>query len=795
MIKRKWLLWAILPLISFACNTNGANELDKILFLQNLPQSNYNVDITEMRWTAHADSIYLPFRIVDRRSNEKDFWGELSTNEISIINDNIAIEAVRALTTGERIIPDNILVSLLIDRSINPEDIPSVQAAVKHFVDNLPENTVYISFFDDRIGESRRITSQTFDSFNSEFVAVPGRKAIFNAALLKFKELSGENILSVDDNFALKAQNDSIKKYLVLLTDGRVNANDANTSDEVQAFTESIVSIDSDSNNRNLIEIHAIRYGEENPIIDSNLSYLSRDIRRNDMKGGFYAAEPESIIDRLTEISDRMAPDYEMLLVNKLPGRIYAGENRALFIQIEKDGKRAMGVRRYVIGTPANPIVTGAESIQQRVFLGVGGGVIILLIAFFIIQIVIPFLVFKMSNFDKKYVITYQSEGEDRVERCSSCLDDLLDGESVVVRCRHKMHRYCWVENGYKCAEYGQNCKDGKQFYFDKDNPFSSVNSPYFMKWALFGLLGGLVSWVVYQLVIFHNPFLFETITTKLLNVFYFGDPDNLQMADYLLSYISKVGPLLLVGLLLGFILTALFAFVNEYRRKSIGVLGEIFLRSIIGSLFGFISFLIGSIIIIVCKANGNNVWIDWIPWLLFGGSLGLCLAYKTTIAWKHALLGGIISGLLSFIILFSSTWFGSYAVLFSFMLYSAGLGISIVTVHYVAQKYFLKYTEGTKTGEIAIHKWMSMSGGSNDVTIGKSKDCIIQMNWDNNAVVKDVHAKLFIDKKTKIPYLKALEENLMHNGNAVRKDNEIPLKNGLSFKIGNTEFQYIEKS
>jgi hypothetical protein len=793
-MNKKWLLWALLPLLLFACTTNEANELDKMLFLQNLPQSSHDVDVTEMHRTTYADSIYLQFKIMDKRSNEKDFWGELSANEISVINDNISIEAVRALTIGERIIPDNILVSLLIDRSISPADIPNVQAAVKHFVDNLPENAVYISFFDDRTGESRRITSQTFDSFGSEFAAVSGRKAIFESALLKFKELSLENILSVDDNFVLKAQNDSIKKYLVLLTDGRVNANDANTSNDVQAFTEFIVSKDGDSNNRNLIEIHAIRYGEENPIIDSNLSYLSRDIRRNDMKGSFYAAEPESIIDRLTEISDRMAPDYELLLVNKLPGRIYAGENRAFFIQIEKDGKEATGVRRYVIGTPANPIVTGAESIQKRVFLGVGGGVIILLIAFFVIQILVPLLMFRLSNFNKKYVITYKPEGEDRVERCSSCLDDLLEGESVVVRCRHKMHYHCWVENGYKCAEYGQNCKEGKQFYFDKENPFSADNSPYFMKWALFGLLGGLVSWVVYQLLVFHNPFLFEAVTTQLLNVFYFGHSENSQMADYLLSYTSKMGPLLLVGLLLGFILTALFAFVNEYRRKSIGVLGEILLRSIIGSLFGFISFLIGSIIIILCKANGNNVWIDWIPWLLFGGSLGLCLAYKTTIAWKHALLGGIISGLLSFIILFSSKWFGSYAVLFSFMLYSAGLGVSIVTVHYVAQKYFLKYAKGDKTGEIAIHKWMSMSGGSNDVTIGKSKDCIIQMNWDNSAAVKDIHAKLFIDKKTKIPYLKALEENLIHNGNSVKKDNEIPLKNGLSFKIGDTEFQYIEK-
>ena len=793
-MKRNWLLGMVLPVILLACNRENTDEQNIFKFSQDLSQGSYTIDVTEMHRSAYADSIYLKFKITDKKSNEKDLWGEIKQKETNIVNDNISIYEIRNLKTGKGNIPDNVLVSLVIDRSVRSEDIPKIREAVKCFVDSLPDNTVYISFFDNTIGKSHLITPQTFDSCKNEFIAVKGNKAVFNAALLKFKELSGKSASLADSEFAQKAQNDSIKKYLVLLTDGKVEASDIKTSDDVESFTKFVRSIDNDPENKNKIEIHAIRYGEGNAVVDRNLSFLCRGVRNDNVKGGFYPAVPDSVLNRLKEITDKLAADYELVLVNRTSGRIYAGENREFMIQIEKGEKKAYGVKEYVIGTPPNPVVTGSGSIYQQVFLGIFWGIIVLFLSFFIIQVVIPYLIFKTSNFDKKYVIIYKADDEGNVEGCSYDLDDFVDGDEVVVRCQHKMHKHCWIENGYKCTEYGQNCKEGKQYYFDKTKPFSSVNSPYFMRWALFGLGGGLLSWIIYRLIIFYNPFLFESITKKLLNVFYGGSPKDLEVADYLLAFISKIGPLLLVGLLLGFILAALFSYVNEYRQKSVQVFGEILLRSVIGLFLGFISFLIGSIFIIASKANGNNIWIDWIPWLLFGGSLGLCLSIKTTIVWKHALLGGFISGLLSFIILFSSKWFGSYAALFSFMLYSAGLGISIVTIHRAAQKYFLKYS-GPKEGEIAIHKWMSVAGGSNDVTIGKSNQCIIQMNWDNHSTIQNIHAKLFIDKKMKTPYLKVLEDNLILNGNVVKKQSEIPLKNGLTFKIGNTEFQYVEKA
>jgi len=131
---------------------------------------------------------------------------------------------------------------------------------------------------------------------------------------------------------------------------------------------------------------------------------------------------------------------------------------------------------------------------------------------------------------------------------------------------------------------------------------------------------------------------------------------------------------------------------------------------------------------------------------------------------------------------------------MFSFMLCSAGLGFSIVTKHHTAQKYFLKYKGEKREGEIAIHKWMSESGGSNEVSIGKSNRCIIQMNWDTNEAIADMQTKLYIDHKRNVPMMKVLDGCIIYDGRDAHKDSLYQLKNGVKFKIGNTEFQYIEK-
>jgi hypothetical protein len=285
-----------------------------------------------------------------------------------------------------------------------------------------------------------------------------------------------------------------------------------------------------------------------------------------------------------------------------------------------------------------------------------------------------------------------------------------------------------------------------------------------------------------------------------MLNVFY-PNADKVEIDGVLQissmtesAFHSKIAGTLLAGILLGFVLTFLFSYINDFRQKKGKVLWSIFLRALMGAFVGLLSFLIGSMICIGLGHYNNVWWSDAIPWLLFGGSVALCLVYKTTIKWQDALIGGLISSIVSFFILYTTSYFPAFGVMFSFMLCSAGLGISIVARHHLAQKYFLKYKGERREGEIAIHKWMNDSGGNNEVTIGNSNHCIIQMNWDSSDKICEKHVKLYIDPKRRVPIMKVLENNIIYDGRDARKEEQLPLRNGVKFIIGNTVFQYVEK-
>lgn len=128
-------------------------------------------------------------------------------------------------------------------------------------------------------------------------------------------------------------------------------------------------------------------------------------------------------------------------------------------------------------------------------------------------------------------------------------------------------------------------------------------------------------------------------------------------------------------------------------------------------------------------------------------------------------------------------------------IIYGGGLGVSLVTVRMLAEKYFLVIQNGVKAGQrIPIHKWMNALGGGNKVTIGLAGECEIQMNWEKSNRVAQEHVQLFIDYDKQLPILKPLDTGVIYNARA-----ELPvgiptvLSNGDNFKIGDTIFCYEE--
>ena len=748
--------------------------------------NSYSVNFIETLHSPNADSLYLRFNVLNNATNEKEFSDDLNESNIDNVDGgkDVIFEELRKLKLSQGTIPNNILVYLLVDRSVHSEDMNNIQNAVNYIVDNLPGNSVYISFFDEQLRESKKVTPGNLDSFEEEFSVTKNNKIIFDAASKKFKELCGENGTIFDAELSEKIKNDDIKKFLLILTDGRVDANNQRTADYIQQFSEIVIALDEDKENKKLIEIHALRYGDKNDDVDFTLSYLCVDIRNTNVKGGSYFADPGTFIENL-KVTDSSIPDYELVLVNP-EGKIYQGGKHNAGLTLNKNNMKISGQTQYVIGTLLNPVKTGTGNIIPRLIFGLICGLVLIGVCFLCLQIVIPYIRFKLERFNEKYVKRYSFE-EDTVIRCHYCLSEIRDGDEIVTKCHHTVHKHCWIENGCKCTEYGKNCKTGKQFVYDINKPFSSNNRPYFTKWAMYGMSGGLLLWMIFQLTVYLTPAPFRNFTDGLLSLFYNGND-----ASAILSFYEKSGEHLLVGVLSGFILVLFFSLLNKVRQRKKDSIFIILLRSLTGALFAFIAFLLGAIICMICNVYANNITVDWIPWLLSGGFLGVVLFFRTNTVWKQMIPGTIISGLAAYLILLTGAWFGFYSVVLGLMLFGAGIGISFISARHTINKYFLKY-KGFKDEKIAIHKWMSVAGGSNDVSIGRTEDCTIQMDWDDHPSIKDVQVRLYFDKKNRLPCMKVLSNDITCKGIFAKKDEEFLLKDGLKFKIGNTEFQYLE--
>lgn len=700
-------------------------------------------------------------------------------------------------------IPKDITVSLLVDRSgsIDTREMQQIKDAVRAFVENpqLPQGSIYFSWFHNDVSSSIPIDKNTFDKAN--FDTTNFDTDLYNAISIKLDEFElnriNENALfekgyQKNETLPVRASSDSLNNYLIVLTDGKNDIHNATKYLDKNIKPVSLEELEKRIMAYNgKIKIYALGYGENSGDFDEEA--LKRICIASQNPNGYYLAQPDKILELFkTTLVEELAVDYEALFANP-KFKTYYGQKRDLVLKItdKESGITASGGVVYSLGSPNNPIVSGEKTETGRTLLnGLLVGVIFLVVVLIIIQLIWPLL--KNVFFNIRYVKKYKAAPNEIKKTCPYCLEEIIPGQDkIVVKCHHVVHKQCWETAGYMCPEYGQNCNTGKQDYFDISDPFSKRNKAHYLNWVLFGLIGGLLTWILYTLI--KDSGLFTGLSTGLINTFVSG------MNDETAYFIDKISPLFIIGILMGFFLTLFFAYAEEYRRISFAIFGLFVLRAVIGAIVGFLTFFVGIIILLLFKDPYTNIWIDWIPWLLFGALIGVSLSVKTTIALKHGLLGGIISIIFSFIVLYGMTPnLGALASVICFMLYGAGLGASIATVRSSSEHYFVKILNGTKQGSmIAVHKWMNASGGLNEVYLGKSNVCEIQINWEKGFEIAEKHAKLFINKTRKIPVIVSLVKgkSTMYNERIdMTTGKEYDLLNGVTFKIGETLFQYVEK-
>ena len=745
------------------------------------------------------DSITLYFNVLDLEDkpirNLKE--SELS-NYLVIKEDGNIISPTRSKTfqisTGQRI-PSEYTFSVLVDLSIPEAGKAKIYDAICKLVESAPNGCVYLSFFGDEVTPSVALTKDNVTKFKDSFNKTSENKYFYGALYAKLAEFSKskaefeESVITSSDykrnsEISQRAYKNQDKNILFVFAEGYKSP----TIEENIAFLE--VTEYQKGTTHIVPKVFAFYYTEEGQ--DADIENVLQGVCNPHVEGheGKYmpANDMAQVLNDFMEVVNDQMYDYAFVY-KATDSKKYFGKTSYV---AEWKGD-ALGKGEFSIGSAEQPWPEHSESTMDTLikFL-IAILVTLLTIAFFfaVMKVLVPFI--QSKAFEVKYYKKYVPEANVSRRICHYCKQEILEGQSIVVKCKHIMHVHCWQQNGYKCAEYGQNCKTGIQ---------SHVEWKELLTWkslkdchqTMAGIFAGFISWVLYELA---GRGGFDGLSKTIVSIFYTAKEG---LPDLSTECIGKTSAFLTIGLLLGFFLSMIFRYNDEYRKKDWKIALKIVGLSLLTSLIGVIAFAIGADILCSLLSAIGTTYIPWYcsfpAYILFSVGVALALTIKSSIPMKSALIGGGVSSIIGFIVLYFSSFAGQMNMLLDFIIYGGGLGASLVTVRMLAEKYFLVIQNGVRAGQrIPIHKWMNATGGGNKVSIGMTGDCEIQMNWEKSNKVAKEHVQLFIDHERQLPMIKPLATGVIYNTRAelpVGKPNV--LSNGDNFKVGDTIFQYVE--
>ena len=745
------------------------------------------------------DSITLYFNVLDLEDkpirNLKE--SELS-NYLVIKEDGNIISPTRSKTfqisTGQRI-PSEYTFSVLVDLSIPEAGKAKIYDAICKLVESAPNGCVYLSFFGDEVTPSVALTKDNVTKFKDSFNKTSENKYFYGALYAKLAEFSKskaefeESVITSSDykrnsEISQRAYKNQDQNILFVFAEGYKSP----TIEENIAFLE--VTEYQKGTTHIVPKVFAFYYTEEGQ--DADIENVLQGVCNPHVEGheGKYmpANDMAQVLNDFMEVVNDQMYDYAFVY-KATDSKKYFGKTSYV---AEWKGD-ALGKGEFSIGSAEQPWPEHSESTMDTLikFL-IAILVTLLTIAFFfaVMKVLVPFI--QSKAFEVKYYKKYVPEANVSRRICHYCKLEIQEGQSIVVKCKHIMHVHCWQQNGYKCAEYGQNCKTGIQ---------SHVEWKELLTWkslkdchqTMAGIFAGFISWVLYELA---GRGGFDGLSKTIVSIFYTAKEG---LPDLSTECIGKTSAFLTIGLLLGFFLSMIFRYNDEYRKKDWKIALKIVGLSLLTSLIGVIAFAIGADILCSLLSAIGTTYIPWYcsfpAYILFSVGVALALTIKSSIPMRSALIGGGVSSIIGFIVLYFSSFAGQMNMLLDFIIYGGGLGASLVTVRMLAEKYFLVIQNGVRAGQrIPIHKWMNATGGGNKVSIGMTGDCEIQMNWEKSNKVAKEHVQLFIDHERQLPMIKPLATGVIYNTRAelpVGKPNV--LSNGDNFKVGDTIFQYVE--
>lgn len=755
------------------------------------------------------DSITLFFNLLDKYGNRaQELTPELLEEYLVIKEDGEIIPLsryeIKQVNSGQRI-PSEYTFSVLVDLGIPQSGKEQIYNTIAKLIESAPDSCVYLSFFGDSVTSSCVVTKSNYKDQKEKFSIQAEKKYFYSglySKLLEFSDYStekdslikSENGYVKNTSIAKRAKLNSDKNILFVFTEG--------SKSPTYEGREGLDIIDVEdyqvaSSHAKVIALYYTEEGEE-PKIKTTLEVICtpRD-SNNDIileRQGKYLPSNDmgQVLKNFEEVVNDAMYDFSFKY------KVDESQNYSRIVKYSGKWKGTdIGVGNFSIGTAERSWPIRAEKASDMVLKYLYALIVTFAtIAFFFIvaKILIPYI--RSKSFALKYYKQYVPEANVSRRICHYCKQEIQPGQFVVTKCKHIMHVFCWQQNGYKCAEYGQNCKTGIQSHVEWKE-LLTFNSFKDCQQVISGVVAGFISWILYELF---GRGCFNGLSESIVNLFY---SENTEATTLYLDCVNKTSAFLTIGLLLGFFLSLIFRHNDEYKNKNLGVWGKIIGLSLLTGIIGMTAFAIGANLMCLLLTVLDTTYIPWycsLPaYLLFSISVSLALTIKSTIPVKSALLGGLCSAVIGFIVLYCSSrannTSGWMNMLLDFIIYGGGLGASLVTVRMLAEKYFLVIQNGVRAGQrIPIHKWMNATGGGNKVSIGMTGECEIQMNWEKSNKVAKEHVQLYIDYDKQLPMLKPMATGVIFNTRA-----ELPvgkpsvLSNGDNFKIGDTIFLYQE--
>ncbi len=799
MDKTKKIIFRVWTVVGLLLSTGllNAQNVSKIEFCDR-----------KYEYEVGKDSITLFFNMLDKYGNRvKELTSEQLEGWLAIKEDGSIIPQERAevsfVNSGQRI-PSEYTFSVLVDLSIPQNGKDQIYNTVARLIESAPDSCVYLSFFGDYVTSSNVVTKSNYKYMKENFSHQVENKYFYSGLYSKLLEFSDnttdkDRLIKVQDGYtkntsiANRAKLNIDKNILFVFTEGSKRPSDEelifNDVVEYQGTLSNIVP--------KVIALYYTEEGEE-PSIGNTLKGICapRDLNGSlisEREGKYLPSnDMTQVLQNFEEVVNDAMYDFAFKY------KVDESQNYSRIVKYSGEWKASeIGVGEFSIGTAERSWPIREEKASDMALKYLYALLITLAtIAFFfgIAKILVPYI--RSKSFAVKYYKRYVPEANVSRRICHYCKQEIQPGQFVVTKCKHIMHVFCWQQNGYKCAEYGQNCKTGIQSHIEWKELFT-LNSLKDCYQTISGIVAGFISWILYELF---GQGCFNGLSESIVDLFY---SEKTEATTLYLDCVNKTSAFLTIGLLLGFFLSLIFRYNDEYKKKDFKVWSKIVGLSLLTGIIGMIAFAIGANLLCLLLTAIKTTYIPWycsLPaYLLFSISVSLALTIKSTIPVKSAMLGGLCSALIGFIVLYcssrannASSWMN---MLLDFIIYGGGLGASLVTVRMLAEKYFLIIQNGVRAGQrIPIHKWMNATGGGNKVSIGMTGECEIQMNWEKSNKVAKEHVQLFIDYDKQLPMLKPLAPGVIFNTRA-----DLPvgrpaiLSNGDNFKIGDTIFLYQE--